>query len=638
MSLNTKGQSAYQQFIPKKELFSPLPCGETKPTGWIRNQMMEDLEGFVGNLDKLVPALIVDDDIYGKDRLTKSVKSKNLGNITDGGDWEVQFLWWNSETQSNWWDGYIRNAFLLGDSSHIKIIKQYVQRILATQDEDGYLGIYQPDLRYNFHDENGELWSKATLLRGLLAFYEFTGEKRVLEAVEKAVNNVMENYPAHSSSPFKVDNPLAVGVCHGLVFTDVLDKLHQITGNEDYGKYALFLYEDYSKNNLGEKDVQYENIINPDFHLTGHGVHTYEHLRPLVVAAWSSGNPYLGNALTVYQEKIKKCLTPAGGPIGDEWIAGRTADATATGYEYCSIHELMDSYCLLLQKTGNAEYASEIERIFFNAAQGARHPEKSCISYLKTDNSYEMTGTLNGQPDPERKQTRYKYSPVHQDVAVCCVPNAGRITPYYVQNMWMKDDEGLIASLLGPSEVGSELFGCKVKINEITGYPYDNNFQFEVTVEKPVWFTLKIRKPAWVKNIAANFNYDEKDGFMVILKKWEGTENLVFEYEAGIKRHSLEDETWFSYGELVLALPIEAIEIPDRKYADGFQDFMYRPLEKVIYQYQDAKIEKIPGEMKFTAILYNPKKRLSEEKFLIPIGKTILRQVTFNTIETQQPK
>ena len=49
-----------------------------------------------------------------------------------------------------------------------------------------------------------------------------------------------------------------------------------------------------------------------------------------------------------------------------------------------------------------------------------------------------MLGTKNGEIEPNRKQTRYKYSPAHQDVAVCCNPNAGRISPYFVQNSWMK--------------------------------------------------------------------------------------------------------------------------------------------------------------------------------------------------------
>src|SRR5690606_23731775 len=126
------------------------------------------------------PDLIINDDIYGKERLTRNSKSKQLGALGEGNDFQIQLYWWNSETQSNWWDGYIRSAILAGDQKHLAKIRIYVDKILAGQDADGYLGIYDSGMRYKFDNENGELWAKASLLRGLLAWYEFTGDKKIL--------------------------------------------------------------------------------------------------------------------------------------------------------------------------------------------------------------------------------------------------------------------------------------------------------------------------------------------------------------------------------------------------------------------------------------------------------------------------
>ena len=74
--------------------------------------------------------------------------------------------------------------------------------ILETQDADGYLGIYDQELRCRFESESGELWAKTTLLRGLLAYYEFTSDQKVWNAIVKAVDYVMTNYPIHQSNPF----------------------------------------------------------------------------------------------------------------------------------------------------------------------------------------------------------------------------------------------------------------------------------------------------------------------------------------------------------------------------------------------------------------------------------------------------
>jgi len=58
----------------KPEKLQALPFGSIKPTGWVRIQMQKDIEGFVGNLDKLVPDLM-NDPIYSTGRLQKIQQS-----------------------------------------------------------------------------------------------------------------------------------------------------------------------------------------------------------------------------------------------------------------------------------------------------------------------------------------------------------------------------------------------------------------------------------------------------------------------------------------------------------------------------------------------------------------------------------
>jgi hypothetical protein len=120
-------QNPYEKSKPVTERMHVMPFGVVKPEGWIKKQIQGNLDGFTGHLDSLAPELIVKDDIYGKDRLTRKVKSKNVGALGDEGDWQIQFLWWNSETQSNWRDGYIRSAILAGDKDHLKKIEKYCE-------------------------------------------------------------------------------------------------------------------------------------------------------------------------------------------------------------------------------------------------------------------------------------------------------------------------------------------------------------------------------------------------------------------------------------------------------------------------------------------------------------------------------
>ncbi|WP_158534914.1 beta-L-arabinofuranosidase domain-containing protein [Mucilaginibacter hurinus] len=627
-------KNAFKKISAIPEKYHELPFSAVKPGGWLKAQIQDNLNGYTGHLDSLVPDLAIKDDIYGRDRLTKKVKSKDVGAQGGGGggneedtSWQVQFLWWNSETQSNWRDGYIRSAILANDKEHLSRIAKYVKRILSTQDADGYLGIYDKELRYKFDQENGELWAKATLLRGLLAWYDYTKDKTVLNAVIKAVDNVMINWPINKSQPFLAMKPDVSGLSHGLTFTDVLESVYRLTGNQKYNDYLVFLYKDFSAQAINE-DAQYKKLRDTSFLLKGHGVHTYEHLRTVAAAYYLSGNPELKIALKNFLDKIELATTASGGPVSDEWVGNR-ADATNRGYEYCSLHELLHSYASLSSKSGSSEYGSKIEKLFFNAAQGARHPNESCIAYLKTDNSYAMEGWRN-LDSADKHQVRYKYSPVHQDAAVCCVPNAGRIAPYYVQNMWLKGGNSLVASLLGPSEVNTTINGKPVIVKQTTEYPYTNSLTFEVSATNNK-FDLKIRKPEWADKFTVSEKYREEDGFIVISKNWNGRQKIKIDFMPEVKiNRDVNNEVYFTYGALVLANPIAANEAKGKSFPlPGYYDYRYTPQELTVYQYAGNKVTKQAGKNEFTTELYDAASGQTKTVMLQPISNTILRQVTF---------
>jgi len=614
--------------------------------------LWNDLEsGFVGQLDELVPSLIKDDDIYGANRLTKADISKDLGVLVKDPTVDVQSLWWNSETQSNWWDGAGRSALLTGFPALLLKTQAYINRSLGNQEEDDYLGIYAPDLRYNFQEENGELWAQATHLRALLGYYEATGEDLVLRAIERAVRRTMAAYPQQHSAPFKA-GPAYAGVWHGLAFTDVLDRLYQLTGDTSYQVYALWLYQDYCQHETSQADIQVQNLLNPAYRFQGHGVHTYEHLRTLITALYASGNPLLNDALGEYLSKLNVCLAPSGGPIGDEEIRGRIADPSETGYEYCSIQELLDSYSLLFQKTGDMDFGDRIEWLLFNAGQGARHPEESSFAYLKTDNSYSMTGALHPgiSTHPADLQSRYKYSPVHQDVAVCCSANAGRIMPYYIRAMWMRTSTGLVATLYGPCVVKTQIGGVMVQIEETTYYPFSYEIEFVISVETPVEFELTLRKPAWANAVECSSegaDIDESTQTIKLRKTWQSGNRVLLQFITEVKSQTCNNsEQFLSHGPLLYALPLPGIKRVTRIYKQGFRDLMYDSVGGT-YEYlqlpflatkefhlseQAIGIQSPARALSLRGALWDVRSDTPASVDLVPIGSTVLRRATFKVL------
>jgi hypothetical protein len=468
----------------------------------------------------------------------------------------------------------------------------------------------------------------------------------VLDAVQRAVAATMRAYPLRQSQPFTVEEEFA-GVSHGLTFTDALDRLAQLTGERAYLDYALWLYEEFSTNEMRQDDISAAHLLDPDYRFQDHGVHTYEHLRGLLTAVYVAGNPRLDAALEGYLAKLEPCITPSGGPIGDESIRGRDADPDETGYETCSIHELLDSYTHLLQKTGDPRWGNRAEWLFFNAAQGSRHPDESAVAYLKTDNSFSMVGPLHpGDPINENDpQTRYKYSPTHRDLAVCCPPNAGRTAPYYVKAMWLRAPKRLTAMLYGPCTTETEIKGISVRITEETHYPFDLVLRFTLEVSEPATFDLAFRVPGWARGFHLDADCDarEEGGMLILRKYWQSGDRIALWFKAEPQINAFGETAYLSHGPLLFALPLTSKAQIGREYAPGFRDLTYAPVEDAgadlrIVVDQPFTLERASFDperswhtLSLVGKLWDVSTRALRPVRLLPLGATILRRVTFQT-------
>ncbi len=71
-------------------------------------------------------------------------------------------------------------------------------------------------------------------------------------------------------------------------------------------------------------------------------------------------------------------------------------------------------------------YAEAVEHLWFNAAQGSRVPDGSGVLYCSPENRLSVDDEIGH---------RQRFSPTHQQVAVCCNPNATRVAAYYIANI-----------------------------------------------------------------------------------------------------------------------------------------------------------------------------------------------------------
>ena len=285
----------------------------------------------------------------------------------------------------------------------------------------------------------------------LLAYYEFTGDKDVLETAEKAAKLIMEHYKTENY--FSV-NSQGGGISHGIGFFENLEWLYRITGNKEYLDFSVILYEDFNNGKIRDDDLKTQNLLKEDKLFENHGAHIAEGLFVPEFIASIQNEKKLVEAANNVIRKLKVHLTPGGAMRCDEWIKGREGSADER-YEYCGITEMISPLNKMISFTGNLNLANRIETMVFNAGQGARFPVLSAVSYLTSDNRIRI------------KQfellKRESYDAAHF-AAACCALNAGRLMPYYVEGMWMKTigDDGIVGNNLMTDHLHPTLEGYQI--------------------------------------------------------------------------------------------------------------------------------------------------------------------------------
>jgi DUF1680 family protein len=113
--------------------FKFMRAGDVMPGGWLKIQIQQDAaSGYARYLPQLTDRCHL--DVFDVRELD-SMKTGKAGG-------EKGYIWWDGETSGNWFDGFIRTAYLSGHPEAMKEADEAVETILGFQERDGYLGTY----------------------------------------------------------------------------------------------------------------------------------------------------------------------------------------------------------------------------------------------------------------------------------------------------------------------------------------------------------------------------------------------------------------------------------------------------------------------------------------------------------------
>jgi hypothetical protein len=620
--------------------FELLPQGEVKPRGWIEEQMRLDLhQGLKGNFPRITAN--VSQKLF-------AMQDRQPGTWVPGARGSQEKAWWAGEHEGYWFDGIVRSAILLDDAAFKETVQIWVDAVLGAFNKTGYIGIYDAETRFPAKGFDGELWTQSRAFQALLAWYEYSGDQRILDAVIETVRKTIDHYRAQGTY-FGRPNPDG-GVTHGVGYMDTLEWLYRLTRDSWFADAAVWFYTDYS-NSIPETfdDLTAGRMVDLDFPWDDHGAHIGEALHLPRIAHAFSGEERFGKAATHVLPKLFRHTNPGGGvALGYLEAVACSEGGGHLPSENCAHIEALMSLNRLFQFEPDLSIADWQERCIFNVVQGARfHPVDKAVAYLSRDNRRHAA-------DPKIHGGRELFSACHT-AAACCVLNQARAMSYYVEGLWCRstDKAGLLAKCYGPCALSTKIAGVAVRIQEITDYPFSDQIEFQIDPAEPVEFELCLRIPESAVNPVVEGSgavIVREEGLIRISRVWKPGDVLTVTFDFNVERRIQHDgrEAYWTRGSLVFSLPFEAevkeeLEInAESGMHSGFYEYRVQPLESSGWDYLtkpdsaftlihisgDRRHSWVAPSVAVEGLLMD---RLGNDcpVRLVPLGSTILRRTTF---------
>ncbi|MGA2032463.1 MAG: beta-L-arabinofuranosidase domain-containing protein [Thermoguttaceae bacterium] len=480
-----------------KPALIPLPPGAVQPAGWLRDWAMAAKDGITGHLDEWHPT-------FGDG--WKGVPIKAPGAEPDGAGWPI-------EQCSYWLDGLVRLGYVLHDDVLIHKAAARLRPVVDGVHRGGTSLIYwkagQPS---GFNS-----WAHSHMGRALLAWYQATGDKRILAALVKAY----------------ADYPVAMG---RLEFTDVSGLCNVDAALETYcysGDRRVLERVLAAMRSPAPRNTMLQ-WLDGRF-VPGHAVITYEDIRlPALLYPWTNDPRYLRATLNAFAWIDREHMLPYGLASGEEYMSGIGAFRKT---ETCNVAACIWSTLWMYRILGQRGYGDAVERAFFNAGAAPIARDFRTMCYYQSPNRLRSDSLPCEQPNcPGPRAIRFHRLGCPN--VLCCVGAVNRIVPNYIIHMWMATaDQGLAAALYGPCTVSAFAGpGVPVKLSCTTAYPFEETIRVSVEPQRKASFPLYFRIPAWCSQASAVVNrtpvdaVPDQNGFLRISREWSAGDQIELRF------------------------------------------------------------------------------------------------------------
>ena len=397
-----------------------------------------------------------------------------------------------------------------------------IDKIAAAQQPDGYLNTYYsmtaPNQKWTDMGMH-EMYCIGHLIEAAVAFYDATGNDKLLNVAIKAADNI--------------DTQFGPGKRHWVEGHQEIElalvKLYHTTKNEKYLKLSNWLLEErghgygvgeiWEKKDWGPKYCQDDQPVSAMTDITGHAVRAmYMYTGMADVASVTKNTDYISALSRVWEDVVLRNMYVTGGIGSSKENEGFTEDydlPNASAYcETCaSVGMIIWNHRMNLL-SGDGKYVDVLERSMYNAALAG-------ISF--SGDHFFYVNPLESNGDHHREAWFG---------TACCPTQMSRFLPSIGNYIYGVSDDGLWVNLYISGTGKMEFSGNPVELKQETNYPWDGRIVLRVSTQKKMDFGVKLRIPGWCKNFRISVNgkalksNQTAMGYAEIKREWKAGDQI----------------------------------------------------------------------------------------------------------------
>ena len=460
----------------------------------------------------------------------------------DYSDW-----FWMGEQLGKWLEAAAYAALINDDQQLQDDVRGVLDRLEATQEADGYIGITNVVQRTPVRGM--QLYEWYYVLHGLLKCHELLHSQKALGIAVRLGRFIVKTWGVHPHQ-FALKGPFP-GNGHtggeGTLILEPMALLGIAAAEKEFitwGQETLEHWDTWcdqypmSTHTGSYKLMKAVAAGEADVHEIRRNIHAHTlHMTLLGVAAM-----YQATGKEQYRQTVLGCVDA----IAERFVfltGGMSAGERYVQYPYyhpnneievCPQHTWILLLEHALQWTGKAKYAEEMERTMFNSLLAAQLADGSNWSYMTP-----MNGRAQEPSGPN-----------------CCNASGHRILARLPTTFYSEMDKGLMVNQWVPSVVNWTHRGSHIVLQQETEYPSEGSLHLTIQCDASVEFTLHLRIPSFARDVAVAVNGEVVTGavageYLSMTRTWSSEDRIHVKTTLPLRVHHGDGEAALSKGPLV---------------------------------------------------------------------------------------